>query len=405
MDELKGKRALVIAQGELAQCPRMLNHARELARAGAEVHLLGYAGLALPADIRGDDMIILHGISGIGTRRWRKMPRALYFAVASLRAIWIAARLTWRAVVTVPRCDFVLAQTPPAFPALAVAWLAARFKGARFIVDWHNLTGAVLALRLGAAHPLVGAMAALEAWFGRRADAHLCVSGAFAQALQARGLAVPVAALRDAPRIAAAPAPPQERVGILQRAAAALDGTWDTAEPVVLVSPTSWSLDEDMGLLLDALAAYAAVPQARPCLLIATGDGPGRAAFAARAHDLARPNLHIVTGWLPEDLYRDLLRAADLGISTHGSASGFDLPIKLVDMAEAGLPALAFDDGACPGEGPTVLEKFSDAAQLTALLARLLADPAALLAKTANAPPKWTADWQRVVLPLLGERP
>ena len=63
------------------------------------------------------------------------------------------------------------------------------------------------------------------------------------------------------------------------------------------------------------------MPDELPILLFATGYGPLRPRFEARARKMESTKLRIVTGWLPEPLYRDLLRAADLGISMHRSAS------------------------------------------------------------------------------------
>jgi hypothetical protein len=72
------------------------------------------------------------------------------------RFVWLsafrAAGQARRLLITllrIPKPDTILVQNPPAVPTLAVAWIAARWRGARLIVDWHNLAHTIAAIRLG----------------------------------------------------------------------------------------------------------------------------------------------------------------------------------------------------------------------------------------------------------------
>jgi beta-1,4-mannosyltransferase len=174
-----------------------------------------------------------------------------------------------------------------------------------------------------------------------------------------------------------------------------------------LVSPSSFGADEELAMLLDALAKAVHWSPDLPILLFATGFGPLRPEFEARAREIATGNLRIVTGWLPEPLYRDLLSAADLGISMHRSASRVGLPMRIVDMIEAGLPAVVLNYGPVlaelvpPGLQPLM---FTDADGLATRLGEVLdgAKLAALHAKMAPADgPLWSEEWRRVALPLI----
>ena len=49
----------------------------------------------------------------------------------------------------------ILAQTPPALPTLPALAVAARLRGARLVVDWHNFAFTIMSLSMGRRHPLV----------------------------------------------------------------------------------------------------------------------------------------------------------------------------------------------------------------------------------------------------------
>jgi beta-1,4-mannosyltransferase len=402
---LCGKRVLVLVQGELAQSPRMLNHARAVCEEGAEVILVGYALVPLPDDIASAPGITVRRISEVGAERLDSVPRIFYLPVAAARTAHASLRLAWRLARTGPFAVAIV-QNPPALPALPLALIAARARGARIIVDWHSRTAAMLGLRLGQRHPVVRLVSRLEGWLARRASDHFAVSEAMREDLRGR-FGVDASVLHDRPRIKHATLNAEQRIAVVRRVLAARRVASAPDDAFVLVSPTSFSADEDMDMLLDVLGLLARRAPARSIILFATGYGPLRPKFEARARKIATSKLRIVTGWLPEPLYRDLLRAADLGISMHRSASGVDLPMKVVDMIEAGLPAAVFDYGPCLSElVPPMLKPFmfTDTESLAARLGELLDGPklAKLHAQMAGeSGPLWAEEWRRVALPLI----
>ena len=165
------------------------------------------------------------------------------------RAARQAFRL-WRVLMRMPKPDTILVQNPPAVPTLGVAWLVAKLRGARLVIDWHNLSHTVAAVRLGERHRAVRALARSERRWARRAGAHLAVSQAMADWLQ-RHYGVRAAVVYDRPpRAFSRPSPADEDAVWAKVAASA--GLGPDRIPLV-VCPTSWTPDEDFDLLLEAL--------------------------------------------------------------------------------------------------------------------------------------------------------
>lgn len=353
-------RVAIAVLGDLARSPRMLNHAREL---GAAAVLIGY---------HERPFVLPPGVRVRAIRTWRRagdQRGRLSFLALSAARMAVASFCLFAALCR-ERPDAVLLQNPPSLPALTCAWLAARLTGARFVVDWHNYGFSLLALRLGARHLLVRFAAWYEGAAGRRADAHFCVSAAFAADLEAR-YGIRARVLRDLPveRLARTPSP----------------------RPMA-VCPAGWTADEDMDMLLDAIELLP--PGALEFHL--TGDGPRRAALEPRIARLRERGAVVHTGFLPESEYWDLLRRASVGLSLHRSSSGLDLAMKVVDLQAVGVPVAALDYGDTLREQVPAAMCFRDARELAALLA----DPSRW--SDAPAPPRsWREEWRAVAGPVL----
>jgi len=405
--------ATVLVLGDLGRSPRMQYHARALADHDVDVDVVAYEGHASRADLSGHPRIALHLVRPAALRLRRGLPRFLYAPAAAIDALVIGARVLGRLLGAARRPDLILAQTPPALPTLAIAALAARLRAARLVLDWHNFTHSLLALRLGARHPLVRLVAWCEGALGRLAGGHLCVSRAMREELATRWRIDGAAILYDRPaepfRAARLPAPPDRWRWWL---GGQLDVALGPRPPALLVGPTSWTEDEDSDLLLAALHRYDARDDATPLVVLMTGDGPRRREFEARVADAPMRRVQVRTRWLAPEQYPLLLAQADLGLCLHRSASGVDLPMKVADMLGAGLPVCALDYGPClaeqvrPGENGVL---FSTAEQLAGTLADLLGGfpertPALdrLREGLARSPdPGWEEGWAAEARPVL----
>ncbi|KAH9931275.1 glycosyltransferase family 33 protein [Fomitopsis serialis] len=133
--------------------------------------------------------------------------------------------------------------------------------------------------------------------------------------------------------------------------------------PALIVSSTSWTPDEDFGILLDSMILYEkrarelsqerradAPRKGLPRLLvIVTGKGPLRDEYMQKIGNMQSGEngeeawrfVRCVSLWLEAEDYPLLLGSADLGVSLHSSSSALDLPMKVVDMFGCGLPVCA----------------------------------------------------------------
>ncbi|MBY0279462.1 glycosyltransferase [Candidatus Binatia bacterium] len=405
------ERVAVVVLGDVGRSPRTVYHALALADAGIVVDLVGNADTPLEPAAARHPRIVLH---------------VLRTPASAAPGVRFVARAAWRAVRQsiellallrrLPPPDALLVQNPPAVPTLLIAWLVARARGARLIVDWHNFGYAMLTVRLPRSHPAVRLARAYERAVGRLADHHLCVSRAMADTLAVDLGVQGVIVLHDRPAARFAPADAAGRAALRARFAAELGLPPLDREAAWVVSPTGWTPDEDLALLIDAVArcdaALASGRAANPdVILILTGEGPLRAQWTERLARLELRRVHVRAHWLAADDYPRLLAAADLGVSVHRSTSGCDLPMKIADLHGAGVPVCALDYGPCLSEMLIASEepwRFGTAEGLSSHLLRLLEGfpdgatelDAARAALAAAPVERWSDAWKALVAPL-----
>ena len=431
----------------------MQYHALSCARSGMSVDFVGYTGTECMADVVSHPLITLHrfqpaisfslgndtaaagGNSGGRTANGGKVVRTLLLPLRlGVKLSVQSVQLLYTMLLRCSTPEYVLVQNPPSIPTLLLAWMVSCVRSASLIIDWHNFGYSLVGLSLGNAHRLTQLSRLYEHVMAHTATAHLCVTRAMQQfLLQKWGVRATV--LYDRPpssfhRLTLAEkhdtwVEMQEK-GYVDVAEAELklldrrvdDGTLLTEvggsdeggvreradRPLVLVSSTSWTADEDFSMLLTAVTEYDTVrgeelkerqrrqkrgleeeskmeaddddddPNSAniadedvatspaqllhtisvlrrhrrrhnivlPTLLVLiTGKGPLLQSFLTTISELHLQSVYITTLFLPFHLYPQLLGSADVGLSFHTSSSGLDLPMKVVDMFGAELPVLA----------------------------------------------------------------
>lgn len=396
----------------------MQYHAVSLAAAGSEVDLVGLEGAPVMPDVASSPRIHVHRLRDrtFAGRSQGGISRFVYASAA--RGAGQAVRL-FAALMRMPKPDAVLVQNPPAFPTLFVGWLVSRLRGARFVIDWHNLSHTIVAVKVGERHRAVRALARSERRWARRADAHLAVSKALAEWL-VRNYAVTVAVVYDRPGAKFIPTSAPDAAALWQKVAkeTALPGD----RPPIVVCPTSWTPDEDFDLLLEALeraerelARASRGDSASPALAVfLTGRGALREAFEARAARRHFKVIAVKTIWLEPDDYPALIGMADLGLCLHQSSSGLDLPMKLADLRGCGVPVAVFDYAPVLGEvmsngreGMTFHDP-GDLANILVSTANRSATPDSPIGKSRawlsqNPPERWDAQWESAARSVLME--
>lgn len=126
----------------------------------------------------------------------------------------------------------------------------------------------------------------------------------------------------------------------------------DGKRPVLAVSSTSWTLDEDFSILFNSIDVLeeelrketknSRFPQV---LLFITGKGPLQKFYQEEIAKKSEnwSHFHVMMGWLSWSDYPLLLGCADFGVSLHSSSSGLDFPMKIIDMIASGLPVVSLD--------------------------------------------------------------
>ncbi|CAI4055468.1 hypothetical protein SKDZ_02G2160 [Saccharomyces kudriavzevii ZP591] len=344
------KRIIIFVLGDVGHSPRICYHAISFSRLGWQVELCGYVDDTLPRSISGDPNITVHHVSNLNRKEGDVsvlfMVKKVLFQVLSI------FKLLWE----LRGSDYILIQNPPSIPILPIA-VFYKLTGCKMIIDWHNLAYSILQLKFKGNfyHPLVLISYMVEMIFSNFADYNLTVTEAMRKYLiQSFHLnAKRCAVLYDRPAAQFKPLPGDvSRQKAITTAAFTKDyirNGFDTERgDKIIVTSTSFTPDEDIGILLGALKIYensyikfdSSLPR---ILCFITGKGPLKEKYMKQVKEFDWKRCQIEFLWLSAEDYPRLLQLCDYGVSLHTSSSGLDLPMKILDMFGSGLPVIAMN--------------------------------------------------------------
>lgn len=374
---------VVIVLGDLGRSPRMQYQTLSLLQQGHKVHFVGYTGEALIDAMQKFEhngqlsVVRFPSMKILDTSSFRLFTWPLYllWRIVSLTAL--LAHALWFRVAT--PVDGVLVQNPPAVPLLMVAVTYCRMQRAALIIDWHNLGYSMLP-----PNGLVRYLARqYETFWTPYADGHLTVTKALKEYLISdwhilgnQTTPTNISVLYDCPPALFRLRSIKEQHCILKKLhdklAAHCPKHWtetlnsDTQtlfteeyapgryrprkdRPAFIISATSWTRDENFGMLLQSLQELderISSEQSNSSLLkvfcLLTGKGALKESYEEHISRLPLQHVVVCTCWLEPTDYPVLLACADLGVSLHTSTSGMDLPIKILDYFGCEVPVCAY---------------------------------------------------------------
>ncbi|KAI5332799.1 hypothetical protein L3X38_022928 [Prunus dulcis] len=321
----KRGRACVVVLGDIGRSPRMQYHALSLARqVSLEVDIVAYGGSEPHSAVLEHQSIHIHKM-----QQWPTFPRGI------------------------PAPDVFLVQNPPSVPTLVAVKCA----------SWLRRSALLSSPICGNIHRW------FERHFGKMADGSLCVTRAMQHEL-AQNWGIKATVLYDQPPEFFRPASLEEKHKLFCRLDKSLrkplgvqdctstgtgemlnkdinetvfstlvgtDITSKLDRPALIVSSTSWTPDEDFGILLEAAVMY----DRRVAAILNEDDSIQEEALWKEMQSgkqyLYPRLLFVITGKGPEKEKG----SADLGVCLHTSSSGLDLPMKVQHELDTALDKIA----------------------------------------------------------------
>lgn len=340
-NRVKKKEFTILVLGDLGHSPRMCYHAQSLGKSGVLVNLCGYIESELSELILENEMIDVFPIPVI--KNTQKLP---FVAFAAYKIVMQLLQL-FSLLLELQGSKYYMIQNPPSMPLLLVLIVFIKICSPRskLVIDWHNLNYTILNLKFNnLKHPLVNVLRLYEKYLSRFASVNITVTNQMKEFLINEFLLKPKSIYPFHDR----PGPQFSPLSVVGKTRAEItkheifEGVECIESYKIIVSATSFTPDEDFGILLKALKKYDENDTEKtPVFVIITGKGPLQNEFLETVERLKFLKKVIIrNAWLSTEDYPLVLACADLAVSLHTSLSGIDLPMKIVDFFGVGVPVI-----------------------------------------------------------------
>ena len=335
----------ILVLGDLNRSPRMLNHCVAISESFPninEISLIGYDSNDIRNDINSNPKIKRYNISKIINNLSNFLPRFLFIFTSFFKILFQIFSMFF-ILIRIPKFQFLILQNPPGIPSMFICWIVCKLRSAKFIIDWHNYGYTILKVN-NRPNFIVKIAEKYEKFFGKKSHMNFCVSQAEKRDLK-KNFGIDAICLPDKPLLGLFKFLTSEQAPELYKKYKELNTLLDKNRPILMISSTSWTPDEDFNMLLNSLIKTEEIlnknNNLKKVLFLITGKGPMKENFMKKVNESNLNIFNVKSIWLDSDDYPKLLALCDLGICLHYSSSGIDLPMKVVDMFSACLPAAA----------------------------------------------------------------
>lgn len=322
---MEKKHYIVVVLGDIGRSPRMQNHAVSLSKLeNSFVHIVGYNETPLFTELQSAKNVKIHQI-----KPFPALPRVLFPIYAPLKIIYLFIQL-FILLFFLPEFETVLAQNPPTIPTIPFCYLLRLLKGKKFVIDWHNLGWSILKCNGSSTYKI---LKPIEHIVGRLSDDNFTVTKALQKYLLDYKINSTVLYDKPSSKFKSC----RER---REEFAKKLD---INSSYIWIMSSTSWTSDEKIDWILDAadILDKKLSDASMSMVVIITGKGPNKRSFETEVKGRNYVNIDFKLEFLSYEDYASLLGTCDAGVSFHISSSGFDLPMKGLDMIGSGLPLIS----------------------------------------------------------------
>ena len=344
----------VIVLGDLGRSPRMTNHITELSEhTTSVVDVICYNDTGLPPSLSKQKVKI-----------WTLSSQLLYLTKYLPGIFYMIARLWVEALQlfyllffrSKQRYGYILVQNPPSFHIMMILHIYKVLKNCSIIIDVHNYGYTLYQTKNSL---IKRAFKFLEIfWLKLTGNSYLVVSKTMATEVQEIWNLSNVIVLYDKPNKSLfKPISLREKHNFLEQFAEFKSDRSETfftridaeiviekiSRPLLLLSNSSFGVDDDYETLLIALKKYDERRQARKLVLVMSGTGPNKHLWQKKFEHTHFDNVNVIFKWFEAGQYPLMVASADYGICMHKSTSGVDLPIKILDLHSCKVPVLAYD--------------------------------------------------------------